>query len=99
MISAEYVQWRFVNNPLKEYFVYRCKDEWFLLSERQPGFYAILRRIPTSFNLQERKPMLLFTYDAKNCLFKLPHKGVCFIENTRYVSIPQAIPAYRFDML
>lgn len=98
-LKDDYVRWRFLNHPTKRYYVTESKGQYFLLTKRQPFCYAILGKLMTDYNFPRVNPLLIFSYNRDNFLFRLPRKRVIFLENKKYTGIEFPLQAASFDML
>jgi len=98
-IPDEYAEWRFVQHPSRQYYVYRWKDKSFLLSLRRKHLYAVGGKIRSTFGLPEVHPKVLLSYDFPNHLLSMPRRLGYFLENPCYAGHRSFIPSNRSDTL
>jgi predicted N-acetyltransferase YhbS len=96
-LADEYVQWRFVNHPARQYFVSRLGSRPYLVTQRRNKVYAVAGVLSRDFGLPEVRPRFLFSYDFFHPPFHLPGRGGYILENPCYVSYAGYIPSYRAD--
>lgn len=99
LIEDKYVQWRFVDNPTRQYYVCYLKGQPFLVSKRRDNFYLVAGMMSRDFGLPRVRPWFLFSYDIQDLPFRLPRQARFFIENPRYIEYSGILPAYRSDVL
>lgn len=98
-IPDQYVRWRFLDRPRKEYYICRRKGRPYLLSMRRKNQYVVVGPLSQDFGLEEVRPFLLFSNDLPNSTIRLPRRLGYLIENTSYSEYPRYIPSYRDDTL
>ena len=96
-LADEYIQWRFVDHPSKQYFVSRLNGRPYLVTQRRNNAYAVAGALSHDFGLPEVSPRFLFSYDFLHLPFVIPGKGDYILENSSSVSYDGYIPSYRAD--
>lgn len=96
-IADEYVKWRFVNHPARQYYVARLGGRHYLLTERRRNFYAAAGAISGDFGLPEVHPWFLLSYDFLHAPFAVPGRGGYILENPCHINYDGYIPSYRAD--
>jgi len=96
-LADEYVQWRFVNHPARQYFVSPLGNRPYLVTRRRKNIYAVVGALSQNFGLQPVRPRFLLSYDFFHPPFHIPGRGGYILDYPCGVSYEGNIPSYRAD--
>jgi len=99
MIPGEYVEWRFVNHPWKQYYVYRKGGLIFLLSKLRQHCYAVAGTVSKDYDLPSVHPWFLLSYDFPDHPIVIPRRAGFYLEHPSCATFLGDIPSYRSDTL
>jgi len=97
VMPENYAQWRFVDHPTKQYYVYRWYDMTFLLDKRREHIYAVGGVVSNDLDLEEVRPLFLCSYDFPDLMLKIPRPRYYLIDNPCHVSYEDYIPGHHSD--